>query len=344
MKKSTMIAGAATALAATLALGACASSAPDSSPDPSGGNGGGEPTQTYQIAITQYLAHPSLDLITQGFKEALTQKGLVEGTNVTYTFDNALGEAANTATIAGKYAADPAYQLILAVATPSAQAVATAIQDRPVLFSGVTEPVVSGIVPSWDANPASNVTGTSDLNPEGRPAELIKDALGDKVKTVGFPYSLAEANSKVQLELLRTEAQKFGIEVKDSGITSPSELTQGLQALEGVDAIFVGTDNTVVTGIDQVVSFCNDAKIPLFVADASSVGKGAVAGRGVDYYQMGLRTGEMAYDILVNGKTPGEIAPLQVLETEIIANPDAAEAQGLTLPESFMQNAKVVTE
>jgi putative ABC transport system substrate-binding protein len=323
MKKSI---AAATALATLAALGLSACS--------------NAPTQAYEIAITQYVAHPSLDLITKGFKDALAEKGWNEGKEVNYTYDDAQAEASNTATIAGKYAADAKYQLILAVATPSAQAVAAAIQDRPVLFAGITDPVASGIIPSWDANPSSNVTGTSDLNPEGKPAALIKDALGDTVKTIGFPYSLAEANSKVQLELLRTEAEPFGISVTEAGISSPSELVSGLESLSGVDAIFVGTDNTVVNGIDQVISFCNDKKIPLFTGDTSSVASGAVASRGIDYYQMGKRTGEMAYEILANGKKPGDIPPLKVTDTEIIVNTKAAEAQGLALPEAFVANAK----
>ena len=119
----------------------------------------------YTIAITQYLAHPSLDMITQGIKDILAEKGLVEGTNLTVIYDDAQGEPANTTTIAGKYAADSSIQLAVGIATPSAQALATVIIDRPVLFAGVTDPVIAGIVPSWDANPDSNVTGTSDLNP-----------------------------------------------------------------------------------------------------------------------------------------------------------------------------------
>jgi putative ABC transport system substrate-binding protein len=295
--------------------------------------------ETYDIAITQFLAHPSLDAITQGFMDGLGEAGV----KADFTFDDAQGDQANTATIAGKYAGDSSIDLVLAVATPSAQAVVTQVTDRPVLFAGVTDPVAAGLVPGWEAG-GGNVTGTSDLNPEGKPAALIQEIVGkDKVKTIGFPYSLGEKNSQVQLDALKAEAGPLGMSVKESGIANSAELTAGVQALAGVDAIFVGTDNAVVTGLETVVAFGQENSIPVFVADAASVERGAVATRGIDYYQLGVRTAEMAVEILVEGADPGEIATLQVTDTEVVANPDAAKTYGLTIPESVLKGATVVT-
>jgi putative ABC transport system substrate-binding protein len=329
----TLVAGSAIA---ALGLAGCGTDDSDGSKsDPADGDAG----QTYSIAITQFLDHPSLNAITQGFKDALEEKGV----KAEYTYDDAQGDQANTATIAGKYAADGDIDLVMAVATPSAQAVVTQVTDRPVLFAGVTDPVAAGLVPSWDPS-GTNVTGTSDLNPEGRPAGLIQEVMGaDNVKTIGYLYSLGEKNSEVQLEALREEAEPLGIDVKESGIANSSELATGAQALAGVDAIFVGTDNTVVTGLEQVVAFGQEQKIPLFVGDAASVERGAVATRGIDYYQLGRRSGEMAYRILVEGVAAGEIAPLQVEDTEIVANPDAAESYGITIPEAMLEGAQIVT-
>ncbi|MDR1187528.1 MAG: hypothetical protein LBK95_08745, partial [Bifidobacteriaceae bacterium] len=145
-----------------------------------------------------------------------------------------------------------------------------------------------------------------------------------------------------QLDLLRDEATELGIEVKESGIANSSELTAGAQALADVDAIYVGTDNTVVDGIEQVVTFGQDNGIPLFVADSASVERGGAATRGIDYYELGKRTAEQAYEILVNGVAPGEIAPLQVTDTQIMVNLPAAEAYGLTVPESILADAEVI--
>ncbi|MDR0848104.1 MAG: ABC transporter substrate-binding protein [Propionibacteriaceae bacterium] len=328
-----------TAMSATMALGlASCATTPGSGTGTEASTTGSE--VKYTIAITQFLAHPSLDAITKGIKDVLAEKGLTEGANLTVIYDDAQGEPTNTTTIAGKYAANSSIQLAVGIATPSAQALATAIIDRPVLFAGVTDPVSAGIVPSWDTNPDSNVTGTSDLNPEGKPFGLIEEVLGHSVTKIGYPYTLAEANSKVQLDALRAEAGS-GVEVVEAGLTSPSELGTAIQTLKGVDAIYVGTDNTVVTGLDQVVSFCNDNKIPLIAGDAASVERGAIATRGIDYYELGRRTGEMVYDILVNGTKPGDIPPLQVADTQIAYNPAAATAQGVTPPQVFLDKVAI---
>jgi putative ABC transport system substrate-binding protein len=296
--------------------------------------------ETYKIAITQFLAHPSLDMITEGFKDGLADRDV----KAEFVFDDAQGDMPNTATIAGKYAADASLDLILAIATPSAQAMVNQVSDRPVLFAGVTDPVAAGLVPSWEPS-GTNVTGTSDLNPEGHPASLIEEIMGEgTVKTIGYIYSLGETNSEDKLDLLKAEAEPLGMTVKESGISNSSELTAGVQALSGVDAIFVGTDNAVVEGIDQVVSFGQDNKIPLFVADASSVAAGGLAARGIDYYELGKRTAEQAYEILVNGAKPGDIASLQVTDTKITVNPKAAEKYGVTIPEPILSQADQVGE
>ncbi|MDR1189511.1 MAG: hypothetical protein LBK95_19015, partial [Bifidobacteriaceae bacterium] len=195
-------------LALTAACGTGNNSTPGASDDSGASSGASAAAgdKTYNIAITQFLAHPSLDLITEGFKDGLKEKGV----QAEFTYDDAQGDQANTATIAGKYAADAKYDLILAVATPSAQAVVNQITDRPVLFAGVTDPVAASLVPSWEPS-GTNVTGTSDLNPEGRPAALIQEIMGkDNVKTIGYLYSLGEKNSVVQLDLLRDEATELG--------------------------------------------------------------------------------------------------------------------------------------
>jgi putative ABC transport system substrate-binding protein len=300
------------------------------------------PAQTYKIAITKFLAHPSLDLISDGFKAALAAGGVT----AEYVEDDAQAETANTTTIAGKYAADSSIDLILAIATPSAQAMVTAVKDRPILYAGVTDPVSAGIVPSWEAS-GTNVSGTSDLNPEGKPLGLILEALGaDKVKKVGFPYTLSEKNSEVQLQQLQAEAEGTGVEIVPAGVSNASELGQGLESLKskGVDAIHIGTDNTIVGAISQVISFGQQNKIPIFSLDTNSVTEGTVAARGIDYYKLGERTGEMAVQILADGVDVGTIPQLQVLDTEIVVNVDAAAAFGVTLPDAFVSGAKPVSE
>jgi putative ABC transport system substrate-binding protein len=340
-------------IAAALTFSACGTPAASTSADPAESSAAATepaseapateaPTKTFKIAITKFLAHPSLDLISDGFKAALEAGGVV----AEYVEDDAQAETANTTTIAGKYAADSSIDLILAIATPSAQALVTAVKDRPILYAGVTDPVSAGIVPSWEAS-GTNVSGTSDLNPEGKPLGLILEALGaDKVKKVGFPYTLSEKNSEVQLQQLQAEAEGTGVEIVPAGVSNASELGQGLESLKakGVDAIHVGTDNTIVGAISQVISFGQQNKIPIFSLDTNSVTEGTVAARGIDYYKLGERTGEMAVQILVDGVDVGTIPQLQVLDTEIVVNVDAAAAFGVTLPDAFVSGAKPVSE
>jgi len=314
-----------------LALAACGSGSDDSKDGAKGADDG----KTYKIGITKFVAHPSLDAVEEGFKAALEAKGV----KVDVTPDDAQAEIANTTTIASKFAGSD-LDLILAIATPSAQAMVNQIPDTPILFAAVTDPVGAGLVPSWEPS-GTNVSGTSDLNPEGKPAHLVQEVLPD-TKTIGFVYSLGEQNSVVQLKDLQAEAEELGMTVKEAGITNASELGTAVQTLKGVDVIYVGTDNTVVDALVTVVDFAIANQVPLFVADKASAEKGGAVARGIDYYEMGLRTGEMAYQILVEGVDVGTLAPLQVVDTEIVINPTSAEAQGLVIPPAIADAATVV--
>ncbi|MDR1151889.1 MAG: ABC transporter substrate-binding protein, partial [Bifidobacteriaceae bacterium] len=301
MKARTQSVILAVAGAVTFALVGC-SSAPSAS-------------DSFSIGISQIVDHPSLNLIKQGFQDALTEAGL----DAKYDEQNAQGDQANAAAIAGSFASDASLDLILAIATPTAQAVVQQITDRPILFAGVTDPVTAGLVSGWDAS-GTNVSGTSDLNPNAHPVGLIQEILPD-VATVGVLYSSAEANSEVQVQAYEAEAEPLGIEIKRQAITNSSEVLTGAQALEGVDAILIPTDNTVVSAMESVIQFAEQAKIPLFTADAESVELGTVAARGISYYDLGVRTGEMAVQILRDGVDVGTIATLVVEDTELKVNP-----------------------
>ena len=290
----------------------------------------------FKIGVTQIVTHPSLDLVVQGFQDALEDAGV----EVVYDEQNAQGEPSNAASIAGAFREDSSLDLILAVATPTAQAAVGAISDRPILFAAVTDPVSAELVPHWEAS-GTNVSGSSDLNPEADPLGLILEVVPDAT-TVGVLYSSAEINSEVQVAALEAEAAERGITIKRSAITNSSEVAIGAQALEGVDALYVPTDNTVVSALEALIDFAQTNKIPLFSADTDSVSRGVVASRGVDYYALGYQTGEMAVRILVGGEAVGDLPTLVVTDTAVVANPAAAEAQGVTLSEEFLAGAEGV--
>jgi len=329
--------------AATLALGlaGCTSPAPapsSAAPTTQAAPSSSAPAEkTYTIASAVIVSHPALQAVQDGFEEVLKEKGV----KYTMISENAQGDMANAATIASQFAANKDIDLILAISTPIATSIASAVQDRPILFSAVTDPVAVNLVPSW-TQAGKNITGTSDLNPEAKPVSLVQEAMPN-VKTIGVLYSSSEANSLTQVTAYEKEAAPLGLTIKKQAITNASEISAGLAALKGVDAILIPTDNTVVASMATVIGFGQENKIPVFCADTSTVSLGTVATRGLSYHDLGRRTGEMAVDILVNGVDVSTIPPEATTSTELIVNPDAAKAFGLTLSPEFIAKGTTVT-
>ncbi|MDR1449537.1 MAG: ABC transporter substrate-binding protein [Propionibacteriaceae bacterium] len=335
MNVSRLTAGlAAGALAFSLA--ACGSSGPDTSvSDPAEPTASGAVSPVIGVAVL--VSHPSLQLIEDGFKDVLDEQGV----KAVFIEENAQADISTAATIASSFHENKDIDLFLAITTPIAQALSQVEKDRPILYAGVTDPVDAGLVPVIDGPSGSNITGTSDLNPNAKPVELIKEILPAATK-IGVLYSSSEPNSFVQVQAFNAEADALGVAVKESAITNSSELATGVQALSDCDAIFIPTDNTVVSGIATVINFGEQNQIPVFTADADSVQAGTVATRGISYYELGRRTGEMAVAILVDGTPVGTIPALVVQETDLKANPGAAAKMGVTFSESLLKDAVIV--
>jgi putative ABC transport system substrate-binding protein len=326
-----MVALAAGVGAATLALAGCGGS---NDPDP---DSSGTTSDSFTIGVAVIVDHPSLQLIRDGLADYLAEQGV----QVRYIDENAQGETSNAAAIAASFASNDQLDLIVAISTPIAQAIVQMERDRPIVFAGVTDPVSTGLVPSWEAS-GTNVTGTSDLNPNAKPIGLIHEVLPDAT-TIGVLYSSSEANSGVQVEAYKAEAAELGLTIRESAITNSSEIASGIQALADVDAVIVPTDNTVVAAFATVIAFGQQNQLPIFSADAESVSQGTIATRGISYYELGRHTGEMAHRILVQGVAPGTIPPLVVQETELKVNPESAELMGVTLSQSLLRDATVVS-
>lgn len=305
-----------------------------------GGTGGGDGEQkdSYTIGISQYVSHPSLDATREGFKSAFDEAGI----QVEWDEQNAQADSGTNSSIAGSFSTGD-YDMVAAIATPSAQAVAQAVTDTPVVFMAVTDPMAAGLVESVDA-PGSNVTGVSDMNPVDELIGLVKQIKPD-AKTVGVVYSSGEANSKVQVDAAKKAAQSEGLELKESTISASSEVQQGVQALGDVDAIYVPTDNTVVSALESVVAYSQEKKIPIIASDADSVARGAVITKGIDYTAHGKQAGELAVKVLTQGadpaSTPVEFAPQDQLAVTV--NEDAARAAGVEIPADLLDKAEKVT-
>lgn len=337
----------AVALAATLSLAACSgggqnastqsegaqSAAQSSDASASGGSG-----QSFKIGITQILSHPSLDRARDGFKQAFTDAGI----DVTYDEKNANGDQSTAASIAGTFASGND-DLILAIATPTAQAAAQAISDKPIVFTAVTDPVDAGLVASLQA-PGGNITGTTDANPVEKQLQLIKD-LVPGAKTIGIVYSPGEANSVVQVKWAKTAADKLGLEIVEAPAVTSADVLQATESLD-VDAIYVPTDNVVVSALETVLQVGEQKKIPVFGAEGDSVARGTVATYGLDYFQLGYQTGQMAIKILTEGADPATMPVETISEPSLYINKGAAERMGVTIPADLLAQAdpKNITE
>ncbi|MDO3411029.1 ABC transporter substrate-binding protein [Saccharibacillus sp. CPCC 101409] len=301
----------------------------------SGDSADASSSKTYKIAITQIVEHPSLDATREGFVAALKDAGIVEGENLTLDYNNAQGDSTNNLSIAQKIAGAK-NDLVLAIATPSAQAVAAQVKDTPVLFAAVTDPVGAKIVSSME-QPGGNITGASDTNPEAikQLADFIAEQLPD-IKTVGLVLNEGEPNAVVMADRAEQELSAHGIKLVKAAVTNTSEVQQAAQSLVGkADALYITLDNTVVSAVDTIIKIANDNKLPFFSSDRDTVEKGAFATVGFKYYDHGYQVGEMAVEILKDGKKPADLPVAMQEKLDLILNLKAAEAQGIEVTDGM---------
>jgi putative tryptophan/tyrosine transport system substrate-binding protein len=311
------------ALAGMLMLAGCGSKE-------SAGDANKDGSKEFKVGISQFAPHPSLDAATEGFKKALKDKGI----KVTFDEQNAQADMNNTQTIANNFVGDKV-DLIFANATPSATAALNATKDIPIIFTSVTDPVGAGLVEAFD-KPGKNITGTTDNHPDAtkKTIDFITDEV--KAKKVGVIYNSGEQNSVVQVKEVKKLAEEKGAKLVEVSVSTTAEVKQAAESLVGrVDAIYIPTDNTVVTALDSVISVANSKKIPLFVGELDSMKKGAVAASGFSYYDLGYQSGLMAADILSGKKKASEIPVELPKSLKLVINKSAAEAQGLKVNEDW---------
>jgi len=312
------------ALAGMMLLAGCGSK------ESAGGTEKGGADKEFKVGITQFAPHPSLDAATEGFKKALKDKGI----KVSFDEQNAQADMNNTQTIANNFVGDKV-DLIFANATPSATAALNATKDIPIIFTSVTDPVGAGLVEAFD-KPGKNITGTTDNHPEAtkKTISFITDEV--KAKNVGVIYNSGEQNSVVQVEEVEKIVKEKGAKLVKVSVSTTAEVKQASESLVGrVDAIYIPTDNTVVTALDSVIAVANSKKIPLFVGELDSMKKGAVAASGFSYYDLGYQSGIMAADILSGKKKASEIPVELPNSLKLVINKKAAEAQGLKVNDAW---------
>lgn len=302
---------------------------------------GGAIAQTAKVAVTAIVEHPSLDAVRDGVRDGLTEAGYKEGENLDFTYESAQGNPATAAQIAREFAGNSP-DVIVAIATPSAQAAAAATRTIPVVFSAVTDPLAAGLVKSNEA-PGANVTGVSDLTPVADHIALIKE-LVPEAENVGFVYNPGEANSVALLEMFKAEAQEQGLSVVEAMANRTADVQNAARSLVGqVEVMYVPTDNTVISAFEAIVGVADENDLPLVSGDTDSVSRGALAAVGFDYYQVGLQTAEVVLRIL-KGEIAGEIPVTFATGSDLVVNKKAAEAQGVELPDAVLERASKVVE
>ncbi len=298
----------------------------------------GAETETVTVSVSQFVEHPALDAVLKGFRDDMKEAGMA----VDYQIHNAQANMATASQIASQIMGERP-DLILSIATPTSQACAQALKkaghmkETPLLFTAVTDPVSAGLVSDLE-RPGGNITGVSDLLPVDEHMKMVTSFFPD-LKTLGVLYNAGEANSKATVAAIRGEGEKMGFDVTEATVSKSSEVYQAAKSLVGrVDAIFVPTDNTVVSALESAVKVCTQSQTPLFCADVDSVERGAVAAMGFDYYKHGRQTGAMARRILA-GADPA-VTPVEFQEElSLHINLDSAEKMGVEVPPAVLEGA-----
>jgi putative ABC transport system substrate-binding protein len=294
----------------------------------------------YLIGISKIVSHPALDAVERGIQDQLKEMGF----KCTYDLQNANGDPNAAATIANKFKAE-GVDLAVGIATPTAQALVAVIDKIPVVFSAVTDPVEAGLVPSLNKG-NGNVTGVSDMTPVKAQIEFLLKL--KKIKKLGHVYTSSEKNAQVLAALAKKACDELGIEFISTTVTTSAEVKQATQLIVGkVDAIYVSTDNTVVSALSALVEVATDRGIPVMSADPSSAETiGVLAAWGFDYYKMGRATGVMIGEIL-NGKNPDTMATrfmTKPTDVDLLINLDVANKLSIKIPAEIKKTATKIVE
>lgn len=296
--------------------------------------------KTVKIGISQFVQHDALDAAREGFIEGLKEKGYEDEKNIEIDYKNSQGEIPNAQTIAQQFVSDKK-DLILAIATPSAQAAYNTTKEIPIVFTAVTDPVIAEIAKTWK-NSGTNATGVSDMVPVDKQLELLIKLMPN-VKTIGVIYNTSEANSKVQVDELKKQASIVNLKVKEIGITNVNEINQNLtSAIGDIDVLYTPTDNTIASAYELVGNTCLKNNVPILGAEEAIVSKGGLCSIGIDYYKLGKETAYKAVEI-IEGKKPSEVEITTLSDMEITINTDVAKKLNIKIPEDINTKAKKVT-
>lgn len=298
-------------------------------------------TDVKEVAITAIVEHPALDAVREGVIEKLAEDGYIEGKNLKVDFQSAQGNTATAGQIAKQFVGDEP-DVIVAIATPSAQSVAASTTSIPLVFSAVTDPIEAKLVNSLEGS-GTNVTGASDALPYEPQIDLMKQIIPD-LKNVGYVYSPGEVNSTIVLKNLTEKLTPMGITIHSAPAQKSNDIAMAARSIaDKVDVIYTSTDNNVVSAYESLYQVARESKIPLIASDTGSVERGAIAALGVNYHDLGRETGAIVSRIL-NGEKAGDIPVYTAKSLDLYVSKANANEVGIQLPKDLIDSAKEVIE
>ncbi|NQK16533.1 ABC transporter substrate-binding protein [Streptococcus suis] len=296
-----------------LTLAACSSSSEQASSD------------VVKVGVLQYMEHESLTAAREGFVAELEANGYKEGEKLVLDYQNAQGDQANLQTISEQLI--DGNDIVLAIATPSAQSLATVSTETPIVFTAVTDPLSADLVESIE-KPGGLLTGTSDQAPIDKQVELLGQAVPD-AKTVGILYTTSERNSEVQVEQAKELLEKAGYKIVVKGITSSNEVQDATTSLmKDVDALFIPTDNTVASTMTMIGELSVEHKVPVIGGSTDMVDEGGLLTYGTNYEALGRQTAKMAIKI-IEGANVSETAVEYPETVSLHVNEEMAQKLGI---------------
>ncbi|MGF1682645.1 ABC transporter substrate-binding protein [Photobacterium minamisatsumaniensis] len=294
-----------------------------------------------KVAVSQIVEHPALDATREGLLAGLKAKGYVEGENLQFSYQTAQGNPAIAVQIAKQFVGERP-DVLVGIATPTAQALAASTRSIPVVFTAVTDPIGAKLVKNM-AKPAGNVTGLSDLSPVAQHVELMLELLPE-MKSIGVVFNPGESNAVALVQLLHAAAKEKGLTVIEGTALKSADVQSAAQIVASkVDVIYAPTDNTVASAIEGLVNAGNQANTPIVGASTTYIESGALAALGFDYYQVGVQTADYVAALL-EGKKVAELPVTVAKGSDLALNQQAANKLGITFPTSIMERATSVTK
>ena len=299
-----------------------------------GGSSSSGEAETLRIGIIQPMEHESLDAAREGFVQALADHGYTDGDTIVLDYQNAQGDSSALLTISQRFVGDDC-DLVLAIGTGAAQSIASQTSEIPVLITAVTDPVDAGLVQSSKA-PGTNVTGTNDMNPIREQLELIPEILPD-AQTVGLLYTSSEDNSILQIEEAKAILEEMNLDYVEQTVTGSNDVQQAVQSIvTRCDAIYIPTDNTFASAMPLVGSVVMESGTPVICGATGMVEAGGLITLGLNYYNLGYQTGEMAVQVL-EGADPASMPVQSQNQYDYVVNEEMLSALGMELPQSLLE-------